>query len=488
RPLPLLCVSLGLLLLFFLALATSRASAAEEAGNGELLCRFGAGVYRDLPATDFDLAALRVGWIVNFTASETPTVPAGMTYAPLVDLRQVGEDDYAPKGPALDAAIAANPGADWLLGTEPDRPYLLYAMEPAVYAHAYHDLYAYIRARDPEAHIFPAGIVQPTPLRLQYLDLVLEAYQARYGVPLPADGWSIHNFMLNERSCAVYPDDCWGAEIPPGVDADEGLRATPVDSIDVERFVAQLYAFRRWMVERGYTNQPLYISEYGMLMPPDLPPGFPPPVVSEFMTRTFAAMATEADPELGYAPDGGRLVQRFAWYATVEPYFNGGLWASTNYTNPLSPPYVLTPIGAAYRDYTAGLPATTDLASLELAGTDAGSPGAAGPLTVALTATVSNSGSRAATTTASVRFYVALPGGGALQLGDPQTIALSGCGATAVVTATTTLPTPAALQGLPVYVEVTSAGHPDIDPTNNRAGPWLLPGPRVYLPAIRGSP
>ena len=57
---------------------------------------------------------------------------------------------------------------------------------------------------------------------MMYLDLVLDSYRALYGTPMPVDIWGVHNFILNEVSCDYEPGNCWGAEIPPGIDEPYG--------------------------------------------------------------------------------------------------------------------------------------------------------------------------------------------------------------------------------------------------------------------------
>jgi hypothetical protein len=347
----------------------------------------------------------------------------------------VGDSDYAssPSGAALDAAIADNLGADWIIGNEPDRRFYQNDMVPAAYAHAYHDLYYYIKAKDPTARIFAGAIVQPTPLRLQYLDLVLQNYWDRYGEAMPVDGWAIHNFILNERSCAHYNGDpfiCWGADIPPGIDATDGL-IIGLDELektaDVAFFGQQVIRFRQWMADNGYRSRPLYVSEFGILMPEDR--GFPPPVVNDFMTRTFDFLLNAADESLGYPADRNRLVQRLAWYSTLDPSFNGSLFQSTT-GEPLKPPFALTAIGENYRAYTDPLPLASDLQLLDitqgarvmLAGSEA--------LSITLAATVANGGNNQWPAPAVVNFYLGDPSAGGVQLGS-TVVMLAGCGQTA---------------------------------------------------------
>ncbi len=171
--------------------------------------------------------------------------------------------DYTSVPPWLGSIVDNHPGAIWLIGNEPDRKFWQDERLPEQYAHDYHDLYEFIKGRDPTAQIAAGNIVQPTPIRLAYLDRVLAEYQQAYGQSMPVDVWAIHNMILNER-----PDQ-WGAEIPPGMELSATLALTvPIQGNDnVFTFTQQIWAFRQWMADRGYQGYPLIISEYGVLMP-----------------------------------------------------------------------------------------------------------------------------------------------------------------------------------------------------------------------------
>lgn len=159
--------------------------------------------------------------------------------------------------------------------------------------------------------------------------MVLDHYRDEYDALMPVDGWSIHNFILNEASCAHHndPNICWGADIPRGVDATDGLRIEIREHSDIEHFKRQIVRFREWMVANGYTNTPVSLSEYGILLP-DWFRGsgadFSPEAVNRFMSATFDYMLTTTDSKLGYAPDGDRLIQEFSWYSVNDDYNNGG--------------------------------------------------------------------------------------------------------------------------------------------------------------------
>jgi len=92
---------------------------------------------------------------------------------------------------------------------------------PELYARAYHHLYTLIKGYDATARIGAGGIVQPTPLRFQYLDRVLAAYRAAYRQTLPADLWNVHSYILRE----ITADDPWSSVIPPSTGAHSCRRA-----------------------------------------------------------------------------------------------------------------------------------------------------------------------------------------------------------------------------------------------------------------------
>ena len=95
--------------------------------------------------------------------------------------------------------VDSHPGSLWLVGNEPDCIWQDNVL-PGDYAHVYHQIYTAIKGRDPTALVSPGGIVQPTPLRLQWLDRVLPEYRDVNGVQMPVDVWNIHNAILREAT------------------------------------------------------------------------------------------------------------------------------------------------------------------------------------------------------------------------------------------------------------------------------------------------
>jgi len=235
----------------------------------------------------------------------------------------------------IESVLMTNPGSIWLVGNEPDVRWQDNVTAER-YAEIYHEVYTFIKERDPTAQIAIGGISQPTPLRLAYLDRILETYQARYGQPMPVDIWNIHTFVLREEL------DSWGIGIPPGMDETTGQLLEISDHGNIDLFRQYILDFRAWMAARGYADRPLAITEMGILLPPDY--GFPPEFVADYMRQVFDFLLTAAN-ETGYPPDNGRLVQYWFWYSLYDPgtYYTGNLFDRDTQS--------LTPLGQAYQDY-----------------------------------------------------------------------------------------------------------------------------------------
>jgi hypothetical protein len=201
-------------------------SAAELSCRPPLVQRQRYGFVATLPnwSQQLDVAQLRAGWSVDF--AQTDSAPEGMDRA-LVIRTPAG---YAIEPDRLGPLVDVHPGAMWLIGNEPDCIWQDNIL-PEEYARIYHDLYTFIKRRDQTSQVAAGGIVQPTPLRLEYLNQVLAAYQAEYHQPLPLDLWHIHNAILNEERGG------WGADIPPGIDATVGAIRTIDDNDNMDIFI-----------------------------------------------------------------------------------------------------------------------------------------------------------------------------------------------------------------------------------------------------------
>ena len=317
-----------------------------------------------------EIGSLAAGWYVNWYINSHPPVPNGIEYVQTVSLHQrltcpLGSVnahdrtlcpyvqpytyDVFPSLAGVIAAAKSRPGSLWLIGNEMDRRDWPGGhqdeMLPEVYATAYRDLYTAIKSVDPHAQVAIGGVIQATPLRLEYLTKVWNAYQQQNsGTPMPVDVWNVHNFIFKEVKGE------FGAEIPPGSDALHGVvYGTDWSHVDMGLFDSQIRAFRQWMKERGQQDKPLIVSEYGVIYYHD---GMEDPtVVQNFMLATFDYFLNTKDCNLGYAADGCRLVQRWAWYSLDDD----GTVSSFNKYGALFDPGTkqITSTGIKFREYAA---------------------------------------------------------------------------------------------------------------------------------------
>jgi len=407
-------------------------------------CRFG--VNLSTLATDgtsdianYDVPSLGLGWYIDYQARANPTRPNNIEYAQMVRVQPSGGSTpytYTPNGANLWSAINDNPGSDWFIGNEPDRQAFQDGVLPAVYAEAYNEIYHKIKNNDPTAKIFAGSIVQPTEVRLEYLDEILASYQAQFGVPMPVDGWSIHNFILNEASCAAFNDDlgiCWGADMPPGTTEIEGMRINIGDHHNINIFKEQVVRFRQWMATNGYTGLPVYLSEYGVLLPDWYQPqiDFSPAAINQFMSDTFDYMLSAKDLALGDPNDDYRLIQRFSWYSVNDDYLNGGQY-NGNLFNPTS--FTATDMGLNYQAYTTNLSDEVNIYVSDVEFIPTTSPtSATTPITHTVRMTIANSGNLLEPSTGTISLYDDDPGNGGQQIIPDFDVTLAGCGEYVVV-------------------------------------------------------
>ncbi len=252
------------------------------------------------------LSELRPGWYLNWGTSKSAGRPGGAEYAQMV---RIPRGAIVPDLATITQIAQKNTGALWLIGNEMDVVWQDNAT-PEQYAAAYHDVYATLKQADPSSRVAIGGVSEPSALRLQYLDRVLQAYRQRYGQDMPIDVWNVHNFILPEQRGS------WGVGIPPGSGASSGLNYQIDDHDNLTYFKQQLIDFRRWMAQRGYRDRELIVSEYGILMPADY--GFDYERVRKFMLGSFDIMLNTTDVGLGLPADGNRLVQRWCWYSLSD--------------------------------------------------------------------------------------------------------------------------------------------------------------------------
>jgi hypothetical protein len=330
----------------------------------------------NLPGLD----SLLAGWYLNWSTGVHAVRPNGMEYAQMIRVHQdlvcplggpqshnrticpyVVPHSYThwPSASRIQQIAAANPGSLWLIGNEIDRRDWPGGRQdeilPELYAVAYHELYHLIKEVDPNALVAIGGVVQTTPLRLEYLAKVWDTYLDRYGVPMPVDVWNMHVFVLPEKL------DSWGASIPVGSNAltgayifrpdASGTATTPMpEHIDLKYVDEQVRAMRAWMKERGQQQKPLIVTEYGVLLPNVLigKSATDSQAVIDFMIGSFEYFLHTKDCSLGYATDDCRLIQRWAWWSLDYDRSNSFNLHASLYDGVTGQ---MNPSGIAFRDW-----------------------------------------------------------------------------------------------------------------------------------------
>jgi len=290
--------------------------------------RFGVGVatrYGDIG--EYDIASWNLGWYSDWSMRYEPPEPWGIEYVQLVPI-----PPYPPNWEHLGAMLAHNPGSLWIVGNEPECPFVG-NLRPEQYAMMYHHIYYFIKEHDPTARVAIGGVVEPTPLRLAWLDATLAEYEAMFREPMPVEVWNIHVQILQEKMGA------WGCGTPVGIPDQGRARLYSIyDNANADAFVQLVREFCAWLVAKGERDKPLIIAEYGVLLPSDIlgdgDAARGDLMVKAFMRRTFHFLLTAKDPQLGYAEDEHRLVQRWLWYSLNDKLntpespsgFNGSLF------------------------------------------------------------------------------------------------------------------------------------------------------------------
>ena len=413
-------------------------------------CRLGVAVIRN-PIGMYDIRGLNLGSYVNYFTTDPFGVPEGLEFIHIVRVHQDKHgwcrDCYTepytytvtPNLELLQQQVSATPGGTWLIGNEPDcrdwETGRQDEMVPELYAQAYYEISQLIRLADPTAKIAIAGLMQATPLRLEYLDRVWSHYQSLYGRRLgdDVDIWNTHAYILREEQGS------WGAEIPAGIADTQGMLYEVADNANLDHFKEQIARFRTWMRDKGERDKPLYITEYGVIMPPNY---IPLDRVKAFMSGSLDYALNVTDVELGYPADDNRLVQRCLWYSLddsadtperVEDY-GGALFSSVTLSRTELGDYL-----AAYVSDPRHVEANIPRANLVVVDFEAFAPAAlqsSSPVTLTLRAVIQNRGN---TVTRSgdgieVRFWDGRPGNPQSQLIGTHTIRdVYGCAYSVVV-------------------------------------------------------
>lgn len=427
--------------------APGAAQLAAPAASTFPSCRFGtavaAGSWFTKTAQIGALSSVGAGWFVDFWSDPpTPAVPA--EYTPIVYIKQYKTaapgctylDKYytypAVTEDQLGAKVLAQPGALWLIGNEPDRgpdPGKCASNQddvyPALYARAYHDVYQFIKQHDPTARIANAGLVEFTPGRRQYLDIVWQTYRQLYGVDMPVDVWNMHLYVLPEVQPNGAPNGIGNVAV--GTDPALAIHESGGNAAlcgdphvycfaqhdSLAAFGAQVIAMRTWMKDHGQQQKPLIISEYSLLYPYHNNPAdptacfqdengncFDPVRVTNFANATADYLNTQVSSTLGFHADGDRLVQQALWFALNYPaagYISNLLLAAE--------PHALTTVGQAFLNKNQGTGPSINLLPTATSGAGGFVRTPGGTVTATLSVEIINNGNMGVTAPFVVTFY-----------------------------------------------------------------------------------
>ncbi len=223
------------------------------------------------------------------------------------------------------------------------------------------------------------------------------------------------------------------------------------------------------MVNKGEREKPLWITEYGSLLPPIDPPGGPDYYnvsdqdTANFMLATFDFMLSATDDQTGLPGDENRLVQRWFWYSLNDHRYNygGSIYDPDNGNT-------LTLVGQAFQDYQPFNLAQPDLFPISLSIYPLSYSDDRTRVNYRLDLNIGNALSANTSSSAQVWIYDGDPQeGGTLIAGPISSDAIQRCGGTVMVSAYWMEVEPLTQHTL--YVLVEPIGVSDTNPDNNRA-------------------
>lgn len=394
----------------------------------------------------------KAGWTLNFTTAPSGTTnlnAVNSTFTPMVRMKQnrAGDGTYLnsyytiPSMSVIRETAQNYPGRVWFLGNEPDRVVVQDDMKPEMYAVAFHEVSSAIRAEDPTALIAIAGLIQPTPGRLQYLDIVWDTYLSLYGQPMQVDIWNMHGYILAEKMpngevgparVALGTDPAlavWGSDLTPkscNLSSNPNLHTDNIycySEHDSQPILKQhIINMRTWMKEHGQQDKPLVINEFGSLF---TFLGYDDPInptvcflqdengncftqqrVTDHLEASVNLFETFTDPNLGYPQDDYRMVQQWLWFTlfTNETGQSSNLLVDEYENYPAGDPRAVTQIGQAFRDITTSESLNVNLKP-HLVPSVAAFRDQFGSVTVDLSSSVLNVGNLDSSTSINVSFY-----------------------------------------------------------------------------------
>jgi hypothetical protein len=410
----------------------------------DVIANFGIGHYLDFSYANGKLPAMAGAEYVRMirVTQDRPDDPVDSEGKLLRDayIPCDGEYDYGFNIPLTDEGLGLwvdqNPGYIWIIGNEPDRRIAQDDVCPQQYAQAYHDAYHFIKSRDPSARIAIAGLVEVTPGRLQYLDIVWDTYLKKYGTTMPVDVWTMHIYILPETGngnahIALGTDP--EVAIGHSFDCDDPTTYCSAEQDSLEIFAEQVESMRRWMKTHGQQNKPLLLTEFGVnvpyhyptvenpdgrcydtVCPADIPDDyycfcdensrtFHPDRVADYLQATFNYLLNTKSSELGYPQDDYRLVQQWAWFALETAIPRPA--HSSNLIDSEGSGYALTAIGEQYHTFVSDVNPTVNLFPFTVSGRSERALDPTANVTATLQVRVMNNGNLAVNEPVSVTFY-----------------------------------------------------------------------------------
>lgn len=497
---------------------TRQAIFPSEVQGGLANCRFGAATMDESQVNWLD--DLGAGWYFSFTES-MPPAPNSAEFVPLISVKQKKNPeglylpDYTVNPPMtedrLGQLVDDRPNSLWFIGNEVDRGPNPGETEggqgdtfPDIYAQAYHDIYYFIKQRDPTAQVAISALVEVTPGRLQYLDLVWDEYQSAYGAEMPVDVWNIHLYILPEVKPNGQPNGV--ANVALGTNPALGRKESggnpalcPQTNVycvaehdDMAVFMEQVVAMRSWMKAHGQQNKPLILSEFSILYPYVVVNGdcslkdefgncFTPQRVTNFLNNSFDYLYSAADPNLGYPKDGHRLVQQSLWFS-IDNEDGVGNVSNLVKNNSLTQP------GQAFVSYVQGLSTQINLyqdgVNNPIVDTGGGSTA-----TATLTVNIRNGGHVAPTNNFYVTFYknaqMSQPIGTAtITRPGSNSAGMTGCSRLMRTASVNWQNLPPGVHQFWVKIDSTNGVIETNESDNFGTGIVIVNGKQIYLPAI----